>query len=135
MGEIMIRNIFAIIAGVFAGVVLIGMLEMAGHSVFPPPEGVDVKDPEALKTLMKDIPFMAKFIVTLAWGIGSFVAAIIAIKIAQDKAWPGWVAVGLLWLAGIFTLFQLPHPWWMVATGVAFPLAAGYAATRLFAKR
>ena len=53
------RAAFAGIAGVIAGIVIVFGAEAVGHMIFPPPEGVDLSDPEQLAAIMDQIPLGA----------------------------------------------------------------------------
>lgn len=65
-------TILAVVAGVVVAVVIVFVFEAAGHSIWPPPPGLDVSDPEALKALMPSIPIGAKVAVVVAWVAGAF---------------------------------------------------------------
>ena len=126
------RAVFATIGGVIIGVVIVFIAEMIGHMIFPPPEGVDLKDPEQLKAIMHEIPLGAKIAVLVAWGLGTFGGGSAAVLMSGRKAWPaGIVALVMLAAAG-FTLYAIPHPLWMVGatlvvTGFSWLLATRFA--------
>lgn len=126
------RAVFATIGGVIIGVVIVFIAEMIGHLIFPPPEGVDLKDPEQLKSIMHEIPLGAKIAVLVAWGLSTFGGGSAAVLMSGRKAWPaGIVALVMLAAAG-FTLYAIPHPLWMVGatlviTGFSWQLATRFA--------
>ncbi len=127
------RAVFATIGGVIIGVVIVFIAEMIGHMIFPPPEGIDLKDPEQLKSIMSEIPLGAKIAVLVAWGLGTFGGGLAGVLMSGRKAWPaGIVALVMLAGAGV-TLFSIPHPMWMIVatlivTGLAWLLATRFAA-------
>ena len=50
------RSILAVIAGVICAVLTVGMIESIGHWVYPPPPGVDISDPDQLRSIMDRLP-------------------------------------------------------------------------------
>lgn len=127
----MLKSALAIVAGLIAGVAIVFVSEAIGHMLYPPPDGVDLKDPDQLKTIMQEIPLGAKLAVLVAWGLGTFGGGVTAIMVSGRKAWPAGI-VALILLAGAgATLLMIPHPIWMM---VATPIISGlawFAATRL----
>ena len=79
-----VRNILAVIAGVFFGsVVNMGIIMISG-SVIPPPDGADVTTVEGLKQslhLFEPQHFVMPF---LAHAMGTFVGALLASLIAVN---------------------------------------------------
>jgi len=127
------KKIIAVIAGIIAGVITVGILESIGHLIFPPPEGMDLSDKDAMKSLMSEIPLGAQIAVLVAWFFGSLIAAITALKISGGDKMAGWIPVGVLLAFGIVTLFMIPHPVWMMVASVVLPLLAGWIAQKKFA--
>ena len=114
------------LAGSIVGVILIAVVEMLGHLVFPPPPGIDPTDPESLRTAMELVPAGALAAVLLAWGIGTFAGACLTARLAARARSAHGMVVGLLMLAGgVANMMIIPHPLWFWFLGVAvFPLAA-----------
>lgn len=124
----MARTLLGIVAGVFLGVIVIMVVESLGHVIFPPPDGTDLKDPEALKAIMMDVPVGAKFAVLVAWGLGVFAGGAVARKIAADFPHAAWLVGVALFAAAAFTMMQIPHPVWMMAGSVIATIAGVFAA-------
>lgn len=129
----MARSFLGIVIGVLAGMIVVFGVELAGHLILRTPGIPDTSDAKAVAAAMENLPYMAKFSVIIAWTLGAFVAAALAITIGRGSARGGWIAVAVLWLSGIVTLFTFPHPAWMVICGVLCPLAAGWVAQKIFA--
>lgn len=126
----MLRNIGGIVAGIAVGIVVIGLIESLGHMIFPPPDGVDLKNPEALKSIMGEIPLGAKIAVLVAWGLGVFAGGAVARLIARAKY--AALYVGLFLLAGAaYTMTQIPHPLWMAIGAFVVTAAGVFAANAL----
>ena len=51
----MLRPILGTLAGVVVGVIVVGLVESFGHMIFPPPEVVNLKNPEELTVIMDTI--------------------------------------------------------------------------------
>ena len=131
----MMRRILSILAGLAVTVVCVGLLEALGHLVFPPPEGMDVSDPETLKTVMWDIPLGAKLSVLAAWTLGTFAGGAVAAYFARAGSWPAWTIAGIMLLLIGINLVWIPHPVWMIVAAILLTVIAGYAASRVAGAR
>ena len=123
----MLRTILAVVAGAVIGVVVIAIVESIGHMIFPPPEGVDVKDPEQLKSVMDKIPVGAKAAVLVAWGLGVFAGGAVARFIAHAP-YAAWIVAAILFAGAAWTMFMIPHPLWMVLGAILATLMGVFAA-------
>ena len=126
------RRILAVLAGVVVSILTVFLVELIGHSLFPPPAGVDVTDPEQLRGIMDRIPTMAKVLVIVGWVLGAFLGGLAASKIARNAgtACAAIVGVVMVLLAGI-NLVLIPHPVWMTVLAVVLPVPAAVLASRL----
>lgn len=131
----MLRPILGTLAGVVVGVFVVGLVESVGHMIFPPPEGVNLKNPEELTAIMNTIPLGAKISVLIAWGIGVFVGGVAALFIAKSETWPVWAVGAVLLLGGFYTMTTIPHPIWMILGAVLVTLAGAYGALKVTSKR
>ncbi len=127
----MVRTVLAVVIGVILGVVVISITESIGHIIFPPPEGVDLKDPEALSAIMDTIPVGAKMSVLIAWGLGIFAGGIAAMKISQGQNLTAWIVAGILFAFAVMTMFAIPHPVWMMIGSVVATLVGCLGAIKL----
>ena len=130
----LVRGVVATLAGLVVAMLVVGVVEMAGHALFPPPEGLDVTKPEDQARLMEVIPLGAKVAVVVAWFLGALAGSAVAAFIARTIR-PGWVVTGVLVLAGMYTTQMFPHPWWMVACAVVLPIIGKLVADRLLVAR
>ena len=126
------RIVLGIVAGLVVAVGCVFVIELIGHSVFPPPPGTDLSNPADVARLMSVIPTAALAFVIAGWFIGSLAGAWVAIAIAK-RALAGWVVALLVVCGGVWSMIVIPHPAWMWAVGIALPLVAGWLAQR-FAK-
>ena len=108
-----IRNIIALVLGLFLG----GMVNMAiinyGGAFIAPPEGVNPNDIESIKEnihLYTPMHFVVPF---LAHAIGTFVGALITSLIAVSFRMYLAIGVGCFFLiGGIMMVMMLPSPLW-----------------------
>lgn len=130
------RSVLAVFVGIVVAVLAVFIVESVGHVVFPPPPGVDVSDPEALRELMERIPAGALAFVLLAWVLGSFLGGFTAAKIAVQHRLACALIVGVVMLgAGGMTMMMIPHPLWMMVLGVLLPVPAAWVGARLAGAR
>jgi len=122
-----IRNIIAVIGGIFIGGVINMSLIYLGPMIIALPEGTDVTTKEGLELAMPFLkpqhyifPFLAHAIGTLS---GSIFAGIVAVSNRDRNAW----IVGLFFLmGGVANVTMLPSPMWfnILDLGLAYiPMA------------
>ena len=128
------RMAVGILAGIVVAFLCVFAVEMIGHSLYPPPAGLDVNDPADQARLMDAMPAAAKALVLLAWFAGALAGAWTANRIA-GRSIAGWAVALLVIAAGVATMLMIPHPAWMWAGGIALPLLAGWLAERMAAGR
>ncbi len=128
----MARKIVAIVAGVVVAVVVLFAVESIGHAIFPPPENIDFNDPQQLSDLLASIPIGALLFVPLAWFLGSLSGGVLAIMISREQALLMASIVAAFILAGaVATLMAIPHPLWLVITGIGSILLSTFVATKI----
>ena len=119
----MLRNLFALVSGLFAMMIVITFIELANaRFVYPPPPGIDWNNSSAVAAFASGMPTTALLLVLLGWLVGAFVGASVAARLAGS--YNVWLAllIGLLVSAGVVhSALTIPHPTWMIALGVALP--------------
>ena len=114
------KNIAAGVAGVVIAGALVWLVEMIGHSVYPPPADLDFSDPDSMRAYMTTIPLGALLFVAGAWFIGTLGGTVAACKIGSAKPLTFAVVVGgLMLIATAMNLVMIPHPIWFSILGVA----------------
>jgi len=119
-----------VIAGVVVAFLCVFGVEMIGHSLYPPPAGLDLDNPADQARVMEAMPSAAKAMVLAAWFVGALAGAWTANRIA-GRGLAGWIVALLVIAAGIATMVMIPHPAWMWAGGVLLPLLAAWIADRM----
>ncbi|WP_332770022.1 hypothetical protein [Phenylobacterium sp.] len=130
----MLRLILGVVLGVLVGMVVTGVVEGMGHTIFPPPPGVDLTDPAQLSTVMSKIPLEAKVAVLLAWFLGVLAGASTGNLVAGRRAWAGRIVALALFAFSAWTMWMIPHPLWFMASAPVFALLAAFAAERAFGR-
>ena len=114
---------------------LVWLIELIGHAVYPPPVDIDFSDPEVVRAYTAALPVVAVLFVGVAWVIGTFVGVSVACRIGRAKPVIYAVLVGGFVLAGAITmLIIIPHPLWFSVVSLPAIIAAAYAAMRLAAR-
>lgn len=110
------RNGAALVGGLLLGGLVNMALIILGPMVIPPPAGVDVTDPEALRSSIHMFELRHFVFPFLAHALGTLVGSVAAFLIAgSHKALLAFV-VGALFLAGgIAASLAIPAPPWFVA--------------------
>lgn len=130
----MIRLVVGVVLGLLVGMLVTGLVEGMGHTIFPPPAGVDLTDPAQLSTVMEKVPLEAKAAVLLAWFLGVLAGASTANLIAGRRALAGRIVALVLLAFAAWTLATIPHPvWFMIATPLAL-VAGATLADRAFGR-
>jgi hypothetical protein len=119
------RAILAVIAGCVLSVLIVAGLEALGHQIYPPPAGVDLTDPAAMRTLVAQMPVGAFVILVSGWLLGAGLGAWLATKLSGiAKAWPGGIVGGATLGATGINLFTIAHPVWVVIVAlIGIPVA------------
>ena len=122
-----LRNVLAVIAGIFiGGLVNMGLIVLS-PTLIPPPAGVNPADPESLKAnihLFEAKHFVMPF---LAHALGTLVGALVAALIAATHKMKMALIIGAFFLfGGIMMVLQVPSPMWfniVDLVGAYFPMA------------
>lgn len=120
----LLRNLFAVIAGIAACIFLNGMLLGLLMRLNPPPEGFDANDLSTYTVLRARHllnPFLAHAVPSL---IGGFIAALLA---ATRKMSFALAVGGVHLLGGLMAAFIIPAPAWFITLDLVvayLPMAA-----------
>lgn len=121
-----LKMLLAVVAGVIIGGMVNYGFIVISPMVIPPPEGVDVTDPESLKEnihLFQPKNFIFPF---LAHALGTLVGAFAAAKIAGVYQLRAGLIVGAVFLlGGVMMVMSVPAPMWfnvLDLVGAYFPM-------------
>ena len=133
MVKAIVRALLGVLAGLVVMFVVITAIEYIAHQIFPPPPGLDPRNPADLAAVLASQPVAGLAMVVLAWVCGPFAGGWLAARISS--VWPRTAAVivALVVMWGVVGMIvQLPaHPKWMSVLGLLLPVPAALLAARL----
>jgi hypothetical protein len=117
----MTRSILAVLAGVLVGVVVIMLVEMLGHAIFPPPDNPTM-NPKVLEDYIATAPFGALIFPVLAYILGSFFGGLTAALLGRRaRIFLSMVVAVVLLAFAVINLVMIRHPvWFMIITVLVF---------------
>jgi len=127
------RTILGIIAGLATMFVVIMAIEAIGHTLFPPPAGLNPMLADDMAKIMTAMPAAAKAIVLVAWVGGAFAGGWVAARIARQHPRIAAAIVATMVVAGVIgMILQMPgHPLWMSGLGLLLPVPVALFAAKL----
>lgn len=129
------KNIAAGIVGIVIAGVLVWLVELIGHSIYPPPPDLDFADPEAMRAYIATMPIGAFMFVGGAWFIATLAGTFAACKIGSAKPMIFAIVVGgLMLIATAANLMMIPHPTWFSILGIVGIVIAGWLGMTLGAR-
>ncbi|MCW5549262.1 MAG: hypothetical protein KIT44_09890 [Opitutaceae bacterium] len=132
----LVRNLLALLAGALTAIACIGLIQVLAHLAYPPPPGLDLKDPVVRETIMMSAPMGALILVLLSYVTGTFAGAWIAARLSADAATrQGYMIGGMMLISGFMNLTAIPHPPWFWAASITGFIVAAYLGARQGAKR
>lgn len=127
----MLRTILAILAGLLVALVTIVAMEYLGMSLFPVPADVTLEDEADLARLVAEAPTGKLLWVALGWALAALLGGWTAARLSRAHRRVAALCVGGLIVIGVgATVATIPHPAWMVATGLLLPLPIAWLAAR-----
>jgi hypothetical protein len=119
--KIILRNILAVVLGLFVGsTVNMGLITISG-SIIPPPEGADLTTMEGLKAAMELFELKHFFFPFLAHALGTLVGALLASLIAASHQLKFAMVIGGFFLiGGVAMVFAVPSPLWFSILDLGF---------------
>jgi hypothetical protein len=125
------RTILGILAGMVAAWVVIMACQFGSAALYPPPPGLDLRQPDQLAAFIADAPATAMALVVASWVLGAFIGGWVAARIARAHPTFAALAIGLLVVVGVVAnTAMIPHPLWMTVLGLVLPLPAAWLASR-----
>lgn len=121
------KNILAGFAGIVVAIAIVWLIEMVGHSVYPPPPNLNFADADAMRSYTSTLPIGALLFVAGAWFVATLCGTFAACKIGNAKpvVFAGVVG-GLMLIATAANLVMIPHPLWFSILGVVGIIVAAW---------
>lgn len=125
------KRVLAVIIGMVVGGVVVGLVESLGHMIFPVDESL-TSTPQGIKTYLETAPLGALAFLPLAWFFGAFSGSLVSTFIQPErKAIAIIIVVSILLIGTTFNFIFIPHPIWVLTTGVLVHPLAGVLAVLL----
>ena len=125
----MIRDAGAALAGIVIAFVLVYAVQFVGHSIYPPPAGLDQHDIEAMQDYVSTLPVLALLFPMFAYFVGTFCGTLFACTVGTARPVIFAFIVGVLVMAGtVANLIWIPHPLWFSIGAVAGIIASAWLA-------
>jgi hypothetical protein len=134
----MVRKITAAVLGIIAAGLIVAAIEALGHSIYPVPPDIDIKDPVQFGKYVEGLPIGAFVFVAGAWTLGTLVGGLLACFIAKDRPFVySTIVGGFILLGTIANLIMIPHPLWfsigaLIAIAVVTYVTGVIASSRAF---
>ena len=123
----MFKNIVAGIAGILVAVGLVWIIEIASHTVYPPPPDLDFSDSEAVRLYVAGLPLGAFLFIGAAWFIGTLGGTLAACYVGTARPQTFALVVGAVMLvATAINLAMIAHPLWFSMAGIVAIVAAAW---------
>jgi len=107
-----IRNILAVIVGLFVGGLVNSSIIMFGSGFVLPPEGVDPNDIASIKAHADQYGPKHFIVPFLAHALGTLIGAFVTIKIAvSNHKTLAYIIAGFFLVGGTIMAFMLPELW------------------------
>lgn len=130
------RRLLAVIGGILLGSLVIMIIEMLIHQMYPLPEGIDKGDKETMKQFVASLPTGALMGVLLAWASGAFTGGWFAAKVSQVSPMYHSLIVGMgLMVMAIMNMIAIPHPGWFWVPGLLIHLPIAWLGGRIVGKQ
>ena len=127
-----IRSALVLLAGVFAALFVVILMDTLAGNIYALPAGTDPNDPESMRQAVATLPAAAFLLLLAGWvlasGAGSYIAARLA---THARATHGLIVALFVLVATVGNLAKFPHPAWVWAGSIILIPAAGWAATML----
>lgn len=116
-----IRNVLAVVTGLFFGSIInMGILNIS-HLVIPPPKGIDVTTYEGLLEAIKLFEPKHYIMPFLAHALGTLAGALMASLIAKKRKLTVSMIVGCFFLVGgLINIVMIPAPIWFILLDLVF---------------
>ena len=132
-----VRNILAVILGLFiGGAVNMGIITVSA-SIIPPPEGVDMTTPEGIAAAMPLLEPKHFIMPWLAHALGTLAGAVVAAMVAASRKMTLALSIGGFFLiGGIMMVMMVPSPGWFTAADLVLAyIPMAYIGGKLAARR
>jgi hypothetical protein len=131
----MLRNIFAIILGLFAMAIVTTFAGIVGMKLFPVPVGLSLDNPKDAPAILAAMPQAVKLLIVAGACLGPFLGAAIAARLAEHRRLLAGVIGALAAGLNFWNAQSVPYPQWMLLAVTILPLPLALIAERMVPPR
>ncbi len=126
------RNILSVIVGLIASFFVIEGIEIVGYKIYPPTTNLNFNNPDSFREYISNAPNSVFFLIILGYALGSLAGGFVASVIASINKMTKAIAVGgVLMGLGLFNLFNIPHPLWVIISALIVFIPCAYLGGKL----
>ena len=130
----MLRDFVAVVAGIITAFLTIKLIDKIGHTIYPPPVGLDFADPEAIRPYLATLPIGAFLFIWASSVVGAFTGTLVACFAGVARTAILAAAVGgVVFAATVANFIWIPHPLWLSLATLAGIIFSTWLAMRLVA--
>lgn len=127
--------VLGIVFGFLVGLFVTAAVDAIGNMIAPPPTGVNLTDPEQLRTALPSLATDAKIAMVLSWFLGTLSGVSVANMVAGRRRISGLILSAVFGLLLGFSAYSVAYPLWMAAASLAGWALATYTADRAFGRK
>jgi hypothetical protein len=132
----MVRSILAVICGAIAGGVFNMAVIVLSWTIYAPPEGANMSDPETLSAYVQSLPLPALLMILVAHAGGALVGGLVTALIARHSPLLlGAIVGGLFLVGGIVNVMSIPRPLWFAVVDLVSYVPCGIVGASFAARR
>ena len=130
-----LRCALVVLGSFVAGSVVVSAVQAVNYALFPPPEGLDYRDPKQLERIVDAMPQGALWMLELSYALGSFVAGVVtAASVRGRRLTIAMIVGGIFTVLGFVNLTQFPAPLWLAVLTTLTYVPATLAGSLAFAR-
>ena len=131
-----LRTAVGVVAGIVVAWLVIVLSQLLSAALYPPPPGTDLTDPAVLADFINAAPVTAMGCVIAGYALAALLGGWVAARISRAHPRIAAMIVGALVLLGVVLNYtMIPHPTWMLASGVLLTLPMAWLGARLEGRR
>jgi hypothetical protein len=131
----MLRSVLGALAGIATAVVTVMLMDWLSHIVYPPPDGIEIMDTEALNAYLAAAPVGALVIMLVGYLMATFDGVVVACLIGRVQPVIYALTIGVLMLAGtVSNLIMLQHPTWFSVSAIVGIIVSAWLASQFAAQ-
>jgi fructose-specific phosphotransferase system IIC component len=128
----MIRNAAAIIGGIVIAFLTVMLVDMLNHTIYPPPPGLDLSNPEASRPYLDTLPIGAFLLIMASSMVAAFVGTLVASYAGPIRPQKCAIIVGgMVFAATVANFIAISHPMWLVIATLLGVAVSAWVAMRI----